>query len=85
MTGCGRSLDGTYSGTSQNGITNISADFKPDGTVLVSTMGSTMQATYKIDGDKVTLTGNGQNQVMTLASDGSLSTGGPMGIVLRKK
>jgi hypothetical protein len=81
--GCGRSLDGTYSGSTY-GVQVMSAEFKPGGKVFVTSMGGSTEGTYHFDGDKVIIDANGTNMVLTVAADGSLS-GGPMGISLRKK
>lgn len=81
LAGCGRSLHRKYSGSAY-GAELLSADFQSGDKVFVSTMAGTTQGTYKIEGDRVIITANGQNLVFTLASDGSL-TGGPMGVALQ--
>ena len=83
IVGCQRGgMNGTYSGRAY-GIDVITTEFKPGGTVFVTTVAGTTQGTYKVEGDKVVVAANGQNLVFTKSSNGSL-TGGPMGVTLEK-
>jgi len=75
---CGASLDGKYE--DRNGFMGI--EFK-SGTAYVSTMGGTVATKYQIDGDKIVLSNEGGNLVLTRESDGSLD--GPMGKLVKAK
>jgi hypothetical protein len=76
VTGCGDGLSGSKytEKDSKDGI-----EFKSGHKAYVTVMGSTVEATYAVDGDKITLDGGGQigKLVVTRAPDGTI-TGLPM-------
>ena len=75
--GCGKSVSGKYGGA--NGA--MSMEFKSGGKVDVTIAGSTQTGDYTIDGDKVTVTVQGQPMVLTIKDDGSLDAGGLAGVL----
>lgn len=78
--GCGKSLSGVYSGDA------MSVEFKDGGKATVTVLGSPVDATYAIDGKKVTVTPAGGNTppiTFTINDDNSLA--GPDGSTLKKK
>jgi len=80
--GCGQGMSGKYA--SSNGIQGITLEFEGGDKVMATVMGNTVEGTYKVEGDKVTVYINGKNMVLTKAADGAL-TGGPMGMTLTKQ
>lgn len=80
LVACGKSLDGTYSGTMG------SFEFERDGKVTVEILGMERQLAYRIDGNKVLIGGaeggDGGDMVLRIQDDGSLSG---MGQTLIKK
>ena len=81
--GCGKGLSGTYA--DPDGV--LSVTFKSGGKATVGKMGlSEEEATYVVDGDKVTLTPatGGAGLPLTIKDDGSLQIAGD-GPVLKKK
>lgn len=74
-------MSGKYS--SSNGIQKITLDFESGDRVMATIMGNTVEGTYKVDGDKVTVYINGRNMVLT--KEGDSLTGGPMGMTLKKE
>jgi hypothetical protein len=74
-----KKLDGTYADTL--GVTEY--QFKPGGKVFMSTMGTEIELTYEVDGDKVKLISPQGTLVLTLLKDGSIQ--GPMGMTLTKR
>jgi len=85
LAGCGQSVSGTYlpAGTGMSAYQKL--EFASNGTVDMTTMfGSTMQSTYKIDGEKMVITVTaGASLVFTVDGDGCLN-GGIMGKYCRK-
>ena len=57
-------------------------EFRSDNKVYVTGLGATKEGTYKIDGDKVSITIGGDNAVFTRATDGTLE--GPLGMKFKK-
>src|SRR5262245_720133 len=84
LTGCGKSLNGTYTGETLLGT--VTVEMKGGHRALSSMMGQTRELTYSIDGDKVIFdTGKGK-EVYTIQQDGSLiSDNGLMRVTLKKK
>lgn len=74
--GCG-GLSGTYSGKDTGFLDDLT--FHSGGKVDATFMGMTKEGTYKKDGKRVTITVNGDTQVLTLASNGCLEGGGLLG------
>jgi len=81
--GCGAGMSGMYVSTGSSPM-NISIDFQSGDKALVTAMGSTVEGTYKLEGDKVTVYANGKNMVLTKSGDGTLS-GGPLGLSFKRK
>lgn len=82
LAGCGDGFSGsTYA---DEGGTKV--EFRSGDKVFVTLIGTTMEGTYKVDGDKVTLipAGGGGNLVLTKQDDGTLD-GGLMVGKLKKK
>ena len=81
LAGCGDGLSGnTYK--SDGGIID-KLEFKSGGKVFVTGLGDQVkEGTYAVDGDKVTVTIGGDNEVLTKEKDGTL--GGPMGMKFKK-
>lgn len=76
---CGNAgLSGTYE--DESGITSY--EFRRDGAVYMSVLGTTVAAEYRLDGDKVLVTSPQGTLVLTRA-DGRLF--GPMGLELARR
>ena len=73
---CG-GLSGTYSGKETGFLDDLT--FHSGGKVDATFMGMTKEGTYKKDGKRVTITVNGDTQVLTLAANGCLEGGGILG------
>jgi hypothetical protein len=73
----GSKVEGTYIGN--HGLATLT--FKSDGMVLVQNVGSKNEMSYKVEGDKIKISGGGQ---LSLNQDGSLDAG-RMGGVFKKK
>ena len=84
LTGCGKSVKGTYTGDTPLGT--ITLEIRGGHKALSSMRGQTRELTYSVDGDKVIFdTGKGK-EVYSLQKDGSLSSGtGIMSVTLKKK
>jgi hypothetical protein len=78
VAGCGKSVSGKYADDSGA----FSVEFKSDGKATVAIAGSTIDATYTIDGKSVSVNAGGDIKTFTINDDGSL--GGP-GVTLKKK
>jgi hypothetical protein len=78
LTGCGDTLNGTYSGAGQGFLDKLT--FMSDGTVEVTFMQMTKEGTYAIDGKKVKITLGDDTHVLTLDDRGCLDGGGMLGI-----
>lgn len=78
--GCGKSVSGTYAGEA------MTVEFKDGGKATVTILNSPVEATYAIDGDKVTVTpaGGATPPITFTISDGNTLTG-PDGSTLKKK
>lgn len=73
---CG-GLSGTYSGKGTGFLESLT--FHSGGKVDATFMGMTKEGTFKKDGKRVTITVNGDTQVLTLAGNGCLEGGGILG------
>lgn len=69
LIGCTPKLDGKY--TDASGM--LSLEFK-SGKAYVGTMAGQAETDYEVSGDKVTLKVDGQSTVLTINSDGSLTS-----------
>jgi hypothetical protein len=76
LAACG-GLSGTYSGKGTGFLDDLT--FHSGGKVDATFMGMTKEGTYKRDGKRVTITVNGDTQVLTLADNGCLEGGGLLG------
>lgn len=86
VTGCSKSVNGTY--TSTGGLMGgmITIEFKSGGKAYItSIMGPTVEASYTMDGDKILIesTKDRPKIVLTLEKDGTIS-GFPGGTKLEK-
>lgn len=79
LTGCGKSMSGTYEDTGS--ASNI--EFKDGGKVYVTLMGATAAGEYEVDGERIILKTNGQSLVLT--QHGDTLEGGPFGMKFVKK
>ncbi len=63
-------------GLAQMGTMKEALEFKEDDTYAMTTLGMTDQGTYKVEGDKVTLTSNqgGEPKTFDMAADGDTLT-----------
>jgi hypothetical protein len=80
IAGCGKSISGVYTSPA------MSIEFKDGGKATVTLMNSPVDATYTVEGSKVTVTANGGLSaplIFTLDSDGSLA--GADGSTLKKQ
>ena len=85
VSGC-QKVSGTYKGKNMMGM-EMTVTFKSSDKADVNVAGVTGEATYKVDGQKITLqptTGQKQTLELTLGSDGSL-TQSDSGIKLTKQ
>lgn len=84
LAGCGGGApSGTYA---SEGPIPMTMTFKSGGKVTVAAMGDTKEATYKMDGDKVIVTLDGNPATFVKQKDGSLAAQGEMmGMTLKKK
>jgi len=73
---CG-GLSGTYSGKGTGFLESLT--FHSGGKVDATFMGMTKEGTFKKDGNRVTITVNGDTQVLTVAGNGCLEGGGILG------
>ncbi|HZK80811.1 MAG TPA: hypothetical protein VFC46_07085 [Humisphaera sp.] len=80
MTGCRKSLEGNY--RDEGSIYFV--EFKPGGKALVKIAGDTREASYVVEGNKVTLTSATGAITLTINQDGSLS-GAPPFRTLKKR
>lgn len=71
--GCGKSgPEGKYA---CNGLANATFDFKGDGTGYATVMGNETTFEYKVDGEKLVMTGNGKTNVLTITKDSLVGNG----------
>lgn len=79
LVACSKSLSGTYTAKSGSGLGSglvmEKMNFISSDTVELTMMTQTVRANYKIDGDSVLITVQGQQQVFKIASDGCLDGG----------
>lgn len=76
--GCfGNSLSGTYIGQENAFLEKIT--FTSKNKVELTFFGSTTEATYSIEGEKVKINNAGENQILTITDDGCLDGGGFIG------
>lgn len=75
LTACGAGVSGTWEDDA--GVTRYT--FARDGSVLISVLGSNVNAEYRVDGDKI-LVSSPQGTVVLTRRDGRLY--GPMGLEL---
>ena len=80
LASCGGDVTGTYE--DPRGF--MSVEFKSAGKAYVRLPAGTVEAKYRVDGDKIIVENQGGNFVLTKNKDGSLG-GGPMGMPLTKK
>ena len=71
LAACGKSVTGTY--TDQ--ASGFTLELKSGGEATITLAGTSGQCNYKVDGNQVTITcqGNGGGGVFTIQSDGSLA------------
>jgi hypothetical protein len=74
---CGGGIEGTYNGGDNSFLESIS--FKSGGKVHVTFMGMTKEGSYTIDGDEVTISVNGDTEVLRKDGHGCLVGGGFLG------
>jgi len=83
LAACGKSLSGTYTAKGGSGLgaglVMQKMNFINSDTVELTMMDQTVRATYKIDGDSVLITVQGQQQVFKIASDGCIDGGAMFG------
>jgi uncharacterized lipoprotein YehR (DUF1307 family) len=72
LTGCGKSMSGTYA----NDMMQVEFKSGSKAYLTMKMSGSTVEASYSVDGDKITLKNQAGNIVFTQNSDGTLG-GGP--------
>ena len=77
VAGCGAAIDGTYKGGDDSFLQSIT--FKSGGRVHITFMGMTSEGTYKVEGDDVTISVNGDTQVLRNDGQGCLIGGGFLG------
>ena len=77
LSGCSSKLSGTYAG---DGIPFKQLTFTSrDKVELTTVMGTTAEAAYVVDGEKVKISANGQTQVFAIDANGCLDGGGMIG------
>jgi len=82
LTGCGRSLSGTYlpAGSGMgNGLVMEKLEFGSGDNVTLTMMQQKIRVTYKIDGKQLLLSANGQQMVFDIDGSGCLDGGGLLG------
>lgn len=77
LAACGKSLSGVY----KDDLGLQKYEFQGNGTVYVSTMGITREATYVVEDNKVKITADGETLIYDLNQDGTIK--GPLGMTLR--
>lgn len=77
LAACGQSLDGVY----KDDLGLQKYEFQGNGTVYVSTMGVTREATYVVEDKKVKITSDGETIIYDLNEDGTIK--GPLGMRLK--
>jgi hypothetical protein len=83
LAACGKSLSGTYTPKAGSGLgaglVMEKMNFISGDTVELTMMGQTGRASYKIDGDSLLVTVQGQQQVFKILSDGCIDAGAVFG------
>lgn len=79
LAACGQNLDGVY----KDDLGLQKYEFQGNGTVYVSTMGVTREATYVVEDKKVKITHDGETIIYDLNEDGTIK--GPLGMTLRSE
>jgi hypothetical protein len=77
LAACGNPLNGVY----KDDLGLQKYEFKGNGTVYVSTMGITREATYVVEDKKVKITADGETLIYDLNEDGTIR--GPLGMTLK--
>ena len=77
LAACGNSLNGVY----KDDLGLQKYEFQGNGTVYVSTMGITREATYVVEDRKVKITSDGETLIYDLNEDGTIR--GPLGMTLK--
>lgn len=77
LTACGNNLEGVY----KDDLGLQKYEFQGNGTVYVSTMGVTREATYAVEDKKVKITSDGETTIYDLNDDGTIK--GPLGMTLK--
>jgi hypothetical protein len=75
--GCGSGVEGKYLGGDQGFFESM--EFKSDGKVEITFMGSIREGTYVVEDDRVKVTAGGDTQIFTVRDDGCLAGGGLVG------
>ena len=79
LAACGKSLSGTYVAKGGSGLGSglvmEKVEFISSSEVNLTMMEQTFRVPYKIDGDQVLFTANGQSMVFKIDSDGCLDGG----------
>jgi hypothetical protein len=78
VAGCGKSVSGKYA----DDAGAFAVEFKSDGKATVTIGGTSLDATYTVNGKNVSVNAGGDTKTFTLNDDGSLA--GP-GLTLKKK
>jgi hypothetical protein len=83
LAGCGNSAPrGIYK--ADNDLVEMQLDFRKGGVVYVSVMGMETEGAYEmVEKNKVKIIANNENQILTIAEDGSIE--GPLGMKLIKQ
>jgi hypothetical protein len=79
LAGCGGGLSGAY----EDAASDSRIEFSDSSKVYITLMGTTMAGEYEVDGEKIIITANGQNMVLTLRNN--TLEGGPLGMRFVKK
>ena len=75
--GCNSGVQGKYLGGDEGFFESL--DFKSDGKVEITFMGSAREGTYVVEDSKVKVTAGGDTQIFTIRDDGCLDGGGLVG------
>jgi hypothetical protein len=70
ISGCGKSISGTY----VNPETQMSIEFKSGGKASLTLAGMTHEGDYTIDGNKLTIKSSGDTTTFIINDDGSISS-----------
>src|SRR5208283_4710728 len=70
-------LNGTYA---NKGMTY---EFQSNGKVFITALGTTIESTYELDGNKIKLQKGGMTVILSLMNDGAIH--GPLGMTLIKQ